>query len=140
VARLEELARAGKLRGLPGIQAKTEQNILKGIEVIRKGQERMPLGHALPLAQELVATLGKLPEVEQIEVAGSLRRGPRLLHRIEAAQHQDPRDGDEEGAQDLGVRGLQGGERSPDRRRHRGGGLRDGRAAVDSAGAARGRG
>jgi DNA polymerase (family 10) len=74
VARLEELARAGKLRGMPGIQAKTEKNILKGIEIIRRGQERMPLGHALPLAQELVATLGELPEVKQIEVAGSIRR------------------------------------------------------------------
>ncbi len=74
VARLEELARAGKLRGLPGIQAKTEKNILKGIEIVRKGQERMALGRALPLAQELVRALERLPHVSRIEAAGSVRR------------------------------------------------------------------
>ena len=37
VAALEALAKAGQLRGLPGIQAKTEANILKGIAVIKKG-------------------------------------------------------------------------------------------------------
>ncbi len=74
VARLEALARAGKLRGLPGIQAKTEKNILKGIEIVKKGQERMSLGKALPLARELVAALQRLPEVKQVEVAGSVRR------------------------------------------------------------------
>src|SRR3972149_2963733 len=60
VKRLEELAKAGKLRGLPGIQAKTEQNILKGIEVVKKGQERMTLGKALPLARELERALDQL--------------------------------------------------------------------------------
>ncbi|MBI3630414.1 MAG: DNA polymerase/3'-5' exonuclease PolX [Candidatus Rokubacteria bacterium] len=74
IARLEALARAGKLRGLPGIQAKTEKNILKGIEIVKKGQERMSLGKALPLARELVAALERLPEVKQVEVAGSVRR------------------------------------------------------------------
>jgi DNA polymerase (family 10) len=74
VRRLEELARAGKLRGLPGIQAKTEKNILKGIEIVRKGQERMPLGMALPLAEELVRALRRVPDVKRIEVAGSIRR------------------------------------------------------------------
>ncbi len=72
--RLEELARAGKLRGLPGIRAKTEGNILKGIAVVKKGQERMPLGKALPLARELVRALERLPEVKEISGAGSVRR------------------------------------------------------------------
>jgi DNA polymerase (family 10) len=46
---LERLASKGGIRGLPGIQAKTEQNILKGIRLVRGGQERMSLGRALPL-------------------------------------------------------------------------------------------
>jgi DNA polymerase (family 10) len=71
---LEALARAGKLRGLPGIQAKTEANILKGIAITRKGQERMPLGRALPLAEELRRALESLKEVKQLAVAGSIRR------------------------------------------------------------------
>ncbi len=74
IAELEELARAGKLRGLPGIQAKTERNILRGIAVVRKGQERTPLGRALPLAEEVAEALRRLPGVGQIEVAGSIRR------------------------------------------------------------------
>ncbi len=72
--RLEKLARAGKLRGLHGIQAKTEANILKGIALVRGGQARMPLGRALPLGQELVRALGDVPGVKRIELAGSLRR------------------------------------------------------------------
>ncbi|MEK7701353.1 MAG: DNA polymerase/3'-5' exonuclease PolX [candidate division NC10 bacterium] len=72
--RLESLARAGKLRGLHGIQAKTEANILKGITLVRGGQARMPLGRALPLGQELVRALGDVPGVKAIELAGSLRR------------------------------------------------------------------
>ena len=74
LAELEERARAGQLRGLPGIQAKTEANILKGIEILRRGQERMPLGRALPLAQSLVQALERLPDVDQLVVAGSIRR------------------------------------------------------------------
>ena len=74
VDELEKLARAGRLRGLPGIQAKTEQNILKGIRLLRGGQERMSLGKALPLGRELVHELERLSPVDQITLAGSLRR------------------------------------------------------------------
>jgi len=74
IDQLEKLARKGGLRGLPGIQAKTEQNILKGIRLVRGGQERMPLGRALPLGRELVHLLERLPAVKQISLAGSIRR------------------------------------------------------------------
>ena len=71
---LEALARAGRLRGLPGIKAKTEANILKGIAIIKRGQERMPLGRALPLAEEIAGALRKLEAVDRLELAGSIRR------------------------------------------------------------------
>jgi DNA polymerase (family 10) len=74
IGQLEKLARKGGLRGLPGIQAKTEQNILKGIRLVRGGQERMPLGRALPLGRELVHALEGLSAVKQISLAGSIRR------------------------------------------------------------------
>jgi len=74
VEKLEALARAHQLAGLPGIQAKTEENILKGIAVWRSGRERMPLGTALGLAEAIVTRLRDMPEVERIETAGSLRR------------------------------------------------------------------
>jgi DNA polymerase (family 10) len=74
IDRLEKLARAGKLRGLQGIQAKTEENILKGIALVRGGQARMPLGRALPLGRELVQALARRREIKEIALAGSLRR------------------------------------------------------------------
>ena len=74
VEKLEELATAHKLAGLPGIKAKTEENILKGIAVWRSGRERMPLGRALLLAETILDRLRGLKEVDQIEAAGSLRR------------------------------------------------------------------
>jgi len=74
VEKLEALALEGKLLGLPGIKQKTVENILKGIQVVKKGRERMLLGQALPLAREIVHALEKLPQVKQISLAGSLRR------------------------------------------------------------------
>ncbi|HLC05472.1 MAG TPA: DNA polymerase/3'-5' exonuclease PolX, partial [Anaerolineales bacterium] len=74
VEKLEALAQKGKLLGLPGIKQKTVENIVKGIQVVKKGRERMLLGQALPLAREIVWILEKLPQVREISMAGSLRR------------------------------------------------------------------
>ncbi|HYB44548.1 MAG TPA: DNA polymerase/3'-5' exonuclease PolX, partial [Candidatus Methylomirabilis sp.] len=74
VAELGVLAAAGGLRGLPGIQAKTEANILKAIGATRKRQARMPIGLALPLAEAMRRALARLREVDQMSLAGSIRR------------------------------------------------------------------
>jgi DNA polymerase (family 10) len=74
IDRLEALARAGKLAGLHGIQARTQENILKGIALVRGGQARMPLGRALPLARELVHALERVPAATRVALAGSARR------------------------------------------------------------------
>ncbi len=74
VERLETVAQEGKLLGLPGIKQKTVENILKGIQVVKKGRERMLLGKALPLASEIIRVLEQLPQVKRISMAGSLRR------------------------------------------------------------------
>lgn len=71
---LEELVKSGKLRKLPGFQEKREQNILRGIQLLKAGQERMPLGIAMTLADQFVSLLKEMPEVKRIAVAGSLRR------------------------------------------------------------------
>jgi DNA polymerase (family 10) len=80
---LERLARKRGLRGLPGIQAKTERNILEGIRLVRGGQERMPLGRALPLGRELVRELARLSSVTQVCLAGSLRRMKETIGDID---------------------------------------------------------
>jgi DNA polymerase (family 10) len=74
VDELEAAIRKGKLGGLPGIQKKTEENILKGIELIKRGAERRPLGRALPLAEDIVRRIRDTAPVDNIEVAGSIRR------------------------------------------------------------------
>ncbi|HWT83080.1 MAG TPA: helix-hairpin-helix domain-containing protein, partial [Candidatus Methylomirabilis sp.] len=83
VEKLEELARAHKLAGLPGIKEKTEENILKGIAVWKSGRERMPLGTALLLAETILDRLRGLKEVDQIEAAGSLRRMRETVRDID---------------------------------------------------------
>ena len=74
VRQLEQAAKAHRLRGLPGFQAKKEENILKGIAIVKRGRERMHLGLALPLANELLGFLGEVPGVTRVSTAGSLRR------------------------------------------------------------------
>jgi DNA polymerase (family 10) len=83
VSKLEQLAKAGRLKGLPGIQAKTEANILKGIAVVHQGQSRMLLGRALPLAQELAHVLERVKEVKQLSLAGSIRRRKETVGDID---------------------------------------------------------
>jgi DNA polymerase (family 10) len=74
VDELEDAIRKGKLSGLPGVQKKTEENILKGIEQIKRGTERQPLGRVLPLADDIVRRMKDAAPVDKIEVAGSIRR------------------------------------------------------------------
>lgn len=74
LAELEKAARAGKLRGLPGMGAKSETAILEGIESLSRRSGRIPLGRAYPLAREIIAQLKKVKGVVEAEPAGSLRR------------------------------------------------------------------
>jgi DNA polymerase (family 10) len=74
VDELEQAARAGKLRALRGFGAKTEQNILRGIERLRVHKARLPLAEAHPLAMEVVENLVLAAPVDKIEPAGSIRR------------------------------------------------------------------
>jgi DNA polymerase (family 10) len=71
---LEQAARQGKLRGLPGMGEKSEALILAGIESLGRRSGRIPLGRAFPLAQEIITALKKVPGVTAAEPAGSLRR------------------------------------------------------------------
>jgi len=80
---LEMLAKAHKIRGLPGLKDKTEENILKGIEFLKSGKGRYPFGIAAPLAEEIVSSLKELKEVIRISPAGSLRRCKETIRDID---------------------------------------------------------
>ena len=71
---LEQACRAGKVRELPRLGPKIEQNILAGIERRRQQTTRQPLGVVLPHAQAVVASLERVPGVEAVSLAGSIRR------------------------------------------------------------------
>ncbi len=71
---LEALAREGKLAGLPGIQEKSEENIRKGIALLKRLGERQPLGKVLPLARQIVDLLRAAVPSGAFELAGSIRR------------------------------------------------------------------
>lgn len=71
---LEKAIRSGKLAELPGMGVKKAENILKGIEMLREASKRIPLGIALPIAEDVVASVRKFRTVKRAEMAGSLRR------------------------------------------------------------------
>jgi len=74
---LDDLARAARehrLRELPKIRAKTEENILRGIEFLRRAGERVPLGLAYTTATRIVSSLSEIDAVDDASFAGSLRR------------------------------------------------------------------
>ena len=78
VAELKSTAEAGKLAALKGFGKKSEEKILKGIDLMaQRGDGRTPIGKARPLALELIDSLqAALPDgtIARIEAAGSLRR------------------------------------------------------------------
>jgi DNA polymerase (family 10) len=74
VAELEQAARTGKLRDLPGMGAKSEAKIIASIEARKRATGRVPLGTAWRIAQDILKFLRGLPGVEVAETAGSLRR------------------------------------------------------------------
>ena len=75
VTGVEQLAREGKLRGLPRMSEKTEQKILKAIETYRGISGRFHLDEADRTAAKLMEHIGQMPGVETMTPAGSLRRG-----------------------------------------------------------------
>lgn len=71
---LEAAARGGKIRKVAGFGEKSEQNILRGIDFLRKSGGRFLLSVALAQAKGIEERLGQLAGVKQAIVAGSLRR------------------------------------------------------------------
>ncbi len=74
VETLEQAAREGRLRSLPGMGAKSEAKVLAGIEALKRRTGRTLLGAAWPLAGVMLDALREVPGVIQVAPAGSLRR------------------------------------------------------------------
>ena len=72
---LEAAAKTGKLRELPGMSEKSEQNILKAVAAMHKSAGRFRLDTAYEMAEELQAFIAEVEGSQQVTPAGSLRRG-----------------------------------------------------------------
>ncbi len=80
---LERAARTGGLEQLPHIKEKTVENILKGIAMLKRGRERLPIGTVLPVAHEILDYLKDHAPVRNISLAGSLRRWKETIKDID---------------------------------------------------------
>jgi len=77
ISSVEELMDAiqeHRLADVRGFGPKTEENILRGIHLLQQSGERVQLGAALDMAEELLADLSALKQVQRCAYAGSLRR------------------------------------------------------------------
>ena len=77
VSSVDELAaaiKAGRLEGLAGFGARSEERIASGIEVYRQGRERVLFDVALHTATTTVAAMSAVPGCQRCAYAGSLRR------------------------------------------------------------------
>src|SRR5208283_3931164 len=80
VADVEKLAKEGKLRDLAGFGEKSEQNILKAVEVFKKSSGRFLISTAEDAATAIIEHIKKAGKaVESVTPAGSLRRGKETV-------------------------------------------------------------
>ena len=87
--KLEEAAKAGKIRKIKGLGEKTEQKILKGIEFVKSSGGRLILGYAVPIAKTLLEKIRSLPGVELAEFGGSLRRRQETIGDLDFIAFSD---------------------------------------------------
>ena len=94
LAELKEAAREQRLRALPGLGAKTEENVLKAAGRKRKvsGATRTLLGQALPALLAVVDALREHPAAERVSEAGSARRRKETVRDLDIiATASDPK-------------------------------------------------
>lgn len=83
IEELEKAAKQHKISKLPLFKEKTEENILKGLELYKGGEARTLLFYIKPVAERIVDKLKSLKEVEKAVAAGSLRRQKETVRDID---------------------------------------------------------
>jgi DNA polymerase (family 10) len=89
VEQLAEAIQSGMLKGIKGFGEKTEENILRGIQLMQQSGDRTQLGAAMELAEEIVAGLRAVEGVVRCEFAGSLRRMAETIGDIDILATSD---------------------------------------------------
>jgi DNA polymerase (family 10) len=83
VEQLEAACKADKVAKLKGFGAKTQANIVEGINERRAYASKHLLADALPLAESLLEALRSHPDVVRCGTAGSLRRNREIIGDID---------------------------------------------------------
>ncbi len=71
---LEEACENGEIADIEGFGEKTQEKILKHIETARKGKERMLIGKAFPIAENLKQEFEESEKFGEATIVGSFRR------------------------------------------------------------------
>ncbi|WP_028392169.1 DNA polymerase/3'-5' exonuclease PolX [Bacillus cihuensis] len=74
VNELKTACEEGKVRGLAGFGAKTEEKILASIAEAGSRPDRLPLSFMMPIAVEIETALGNMTDIIRFSRAGSIRR------------------------------------------------------------------
>ncbi|MBU1146423.1 DNA polymerase/3'-5' exonuclease PolX [Patescibacteria group bacterium] len=83
VVDLEKAARSGKIAKLAHFGEQSQEKILKGLEFYKKSHGRFLLGHVLPMARDIEERLRKIPGVDKVQTAGSIRRRQETIGDID---------------------------------------------------------
>lgn len=93
LSELKQACQQGRLAELTGFGTKTEEKILHGIAHLEEYGKRRLWWDAQKVAAALMNDLKRLPGVDKVEVAGSLRRGKETIGDIDlliASSHPEP--------------------------------------------------
>jgi DNA polymerase (family X) len=83
IGELDYACHENRLLKLPGFGKKTQDQIIEGIEFIRKHSGEHLFNVALSQAEIILHELGKLKCIQRLSLAGGLRRRKELVHDID---------------------------------------------------------
>ena len=89
IGELEYACRENRLASLRSFGSKSQENIIEGIEKVKRYQKRRLRADCEPLAQAVLEDLRSRPEILRVSVAGSLRRGLETVKDIDIVAASD---------------------------------------------------
>jgi len=92
IPELKEACEQHRLAELDGFGEKSEENILKGIELRTKVSDKHLFSSAKDSADEILKAITALKEVKRCEVAGSLRRRKEIIGDIDIVVSAEKKD------------------------------------------------
>src|SRR5947208_3526025 len=86
---LKEAIEDARLKGMKGFGARTEENILHGIDLMQRAHGRVLIGSAMDVAEGVVAALQEVAEAVRVAYAGSLRRMAETIGDVDVLVASD---------------------------------------------------